>query len=245
MAIENEQSPPTENMETKDNKEVGVDDVNKVHKALKSERELNRAAKKKTVALEKENESMKEKMERWEGLGESFEKINDLIHRDQPQDAQAILERERKEQQRLVDNFNKQINEKNAIIKEKDKFIENSRKHSAIKHSAEKAGIMQNCLLDVIKLTENRIKIDDNNKLVMLDEEGYLTSKSIDDFFDQDYRKQRPEYFQAKSATGSGLLQNRGRQGGKQFASRAKMTLTEKSDFIKEYGKTAFFDLPR
>lgn len=217
------------------------DDVQKVLKALDAERRLNKAAQGELSDLKQSVADMKTSNDRWSSLDIDFDEVRKLINKSAPQDTQAILDRERKEQGRLKAKFEKDLMEKQSVLDEKIKYIETMRKETAIKAGAEKAGILSQCLNDVVQLTKSRVTIDENDKLVVLDNDGYPTSSTVQEFFEKDYKEAHGHYY-LNNAQGSGLKTAQKVVAGK-YGPKSKMTPEEKSKFVAEFGAAALFNL--
>ena len=64
---------------------------------------------------------------------------------------------------------------------------------------------------DAVRLTESRFKLNDKGKIVVVDQDGDESSLSPKDWFEKEYKKQRPKFFKGTDASGSGA---RGTSGG-------------------------------
>lgn len=224
---------------------ITTTDIENLRKALNAERRAHRSLQRKADEALSQNASHNEEVERWKSLGD-YEQIKGIVKQNAPkEDTKAILARERDTQNKLIENHKAEISRLSSIINDKSVAIDNMRKDSVIRVAAEKAGVFKNVMNDVVKLTQERFKIEDGtNKVAILDEDGYETAITPYDFFDKQYRAKRPEYFQQKVAQGSGLQKNTATQHGKKYSSRAKMTIPQRAEFIHAHGKDEYFKLP-
>lgn len=110
-----------------------------------------------------------------------------------------------------------------------------------VRDAALKAGVFPEDL-DVVMLdTSKRFSLGDDNKIVVLDEDGDPTDITPQKYFETLYKEQRPKFFKASGAGGSGAQNNTaGKSGGQKVIKRTDwdgMSTTERSAFSKDGGK--------
>lgn len=92
---------------------------------------------------------------------------------------------------------------KNELSKAKD-TINNMTIRGKVKSSAIKAGIDPEYVDDVITLTQGRFKLDETGDIVVIGDDGESSGKSVDTFFRNDFKRNKPRYFTGSGRTGSG-----------------------------------------
>lgn len=113
--------------------------------------------------------------------------------------------------EKIQRTFEKQIEQlkqenlaKDDLVKksvlEKDNFII----ESVAKSAAIKAGVSKDIVDDVVSLTRGKFSLDDNNKVVVVDDDGDTTYTTPTEFYNTDYKKLKPAYYEAADISGSG-----------------------------------------
>ena len=92
---------------------------------------------------------------------------------------------------------------KTELNKAKD-TINNMTIRGKVKSSAIKAGIDPEYVDDVITLTQGRFKLDETGDIVVVGDDGEASGKSVDSFFRNDFKRNKPRYFTGSGRTGSG-----------------------------------------
>lgn len=111
---------------------------------------------------------------------------------------------------------------------------------SPLKEIALKAGVLPEDLDVVLLETARRFRLDDNGKIVVLDDDGDPTTDTPEKFFKDIYRLQRPKFYAATGAAGSGAGPNSRAGGNGKVITRAafdKFGAAEAMDFIKKGGQ--------
>lgn len=115
---------------------------------------------------------------------------------------------------------------------------------------AVKAGVIADDLDLVLLDTAKRFTLSDDDKIVVLDEDGDPTDITPQKFFDTLYREQRPKFYAASGASGSGAPSGTGSSGGKRamrVADWSKLQLSNPAQaaaFMKDVkeGKATLID---
>jgi hypothetical protein len=115
---------------------------------------------------------------------------------------------------------------------------------------AVKAGVIADDLDLVLLDTAKRFTLNEDDKIVVLDEDGDPTDITPQKFFETLYREQRPKFYAASGAAGSGAPSSTGSTGGKRTMRRSEFDKMLVSDplranaFLKEVnqGKAALVD---
>jgi len=115
---------------------------------------------------------------------------------------------------------------------------------------AVKAGVIADDLDLVLLDTAKRFTLNEDDKIVVLDEDGDPTDITPQKFFETLYREQRPKFYAASGAAGSGAPSSTGSNGAKRTMRRAEFDKMLTSDpqranaFMKEVsqGKAALVD---
>src|ERR1051326_8857509 len=115
---------------------------------------------------------------------------------------------------------------------------------------AVKAGVIADDLDLVLLDTAKRFTLNEDDKIVLLDEDGDPTDITPQKFFETLYREQRQKFYAASGAAGSGAPSSTGSTGGKRTMRRSEFEKLQNSDpqranaFLKEVnqGKAALVD---
>lgn len=111
---------------------------------------------------------------------------------------------------------------------------------SPLKEIALKAGVLPEDLDVALLETAKRFRLDDNGKIVVLDDDGDPTTDTPEKFFKDIYRLQRPKFYAATGAAGSGAGPNSRAGGNGKVITRAafdKLGAAEAMDFVKKGGQ--------
>lgn len=96
-----------------------------------------------------------------------------------------------------------------------------------VKEAALRNGVIAEDIDDVLAITANRFDLDDKERIVVRDAEGDSTTLTLDNFFGDLFKTQKPKFYQASGAAGSGAPAG-GAGGGSGGAKTVK-----RSDFDK------------
>ena len=91
-----------------------------------------------------------------------------------------------------------------------------------LRDAALKSGVLADDLELVMLDTAKRFSLNDDGEIVVLDEDGDPTDITPQKFFDTLYREQRPKFYAASGASGSGAPSSTANPGGKRVMRRAE-----------------------
>lgn len=104
-----------------------------------------------------------------------------------------------------------------------------------LRTAAAKAGVFEEDLDVVMMDTIRRFKLNDEDKIIVLDEDGDETDVTPLKFFETLYKQQRPKFYRNSGAAGSGATPSNGGANGKRTINRseydAMIARGEKVDF--------------
>lgn len=92
-----------------------------------------------------------------------------------------------------------------------------------VRAAALAAGVLPDDVDDVLTLTSPRFKLGDKDKIVILDKDGDESSLTLEKFFGEDFKTQKPKFYAASGAGGSGAPAG-GTGGGTGGAKSVKRT---------------------
>lgn len=98
-----------------------------------------------------------------------------------------------------------------------------------IREAAAKAGVLAEDMEVVLLDTAKRFQLNEEGKIVVLDEDGDPTDITVQKFFESLYKVQRPKFYAASGAGGSGAPSSTKTASGKEAMRRAdhdKLTLS-------------------
>ena len=108
-------------------------------------------------------------------------------------------------------------------------------------------GVMDDRLDDAVDAAMRTHDLDEKGRLVLLDEDGEVDSKTPAQFFTEILKVKKAWLFKAPDASGSGS-DGKKPKGGNASTVKSKKDLKtdqEKSDFISKHGRNAYLDLPK
>jgi len=119
-----------------------------------------------------------------------------------------------------------------------------------IREAAAKAGVLAEDMEVVLLDTAKYFSLNDEGKIVVLDKDGDPTDITVNKFFESLYKEQRPKFYAASGAAGSGAPSSTKTASGKEVMRRAdydKLTLSNPQAagaFIKKVseGKASIVD---
>lgn len=116
-----------------------------------------------------------------------------------------------------------------------------------IKETALKAGVLPEDLQVVMLDTQSRFALNDEGKIVVLDEDGDPTDITPQKFFETLYKEQRPKFYAASGAAGSGAPSNTASRNGTKAMRRSdfdKLDAVQAAAFMGEVriGKASLVD---
>ncbi|HEY0004524.1 MAG TPA: hypothetical protein VGB17_06905 [Pyrinomonadaceae bacterium] len=109
-----------------------------------------------------------------------------------------------------------------------------------VREAALKAGVLADDIEDVLKITGHRFKLVEG-KPVVLDKDGDPSSLTLEKFWGEEFKSQKPKFYGASGAGGSGAPAGGtgGGSGGAKTVKRGdfdKMDPAQQAQFVKEKG---------
>lgn len=101
---------------------------------------------------------------------------------------------------------------------------------------AAKAGVVPGDLDLVMLDVQSRFKLNDDGKIVLLDDDGDVTETTPQRFFETLYKEQRPKFYAASNAGGSGAQNGTKGNSGVSNAELLKLSPTEQLKYAREHG---------
>lgn len=108
-----------------------------------------------------------------------------------------------------------------------------------VRDAALKAGVLAEDIDLVLMDTSGKFGLTDDGKVAVLDADGDPTDTSLADFFGKLYKQQRPKFYAATGAGGSGAGHNTGGNAGAKTMARAqwaKLPPDQQAEFFKNKG---------
>ena len=182
-------------------------------------------------------------------LRENKDKLNDKGKEPSAADAERLKQLENKHKKDL-DRVSGEKTAAETRAAELEKKVKHYELTVPIKETALKAGVLPEDLNLVLLDTQSRFSLNDEGKIVVLDEDGDPTDITPQKFFETLYKVQRPKFYAASGATGSGAPSATTSANGKKVMRRSdfdKLTLSSPAQaqaFIKEVnaGKASIVD---
>lgn len=142
----------------------------------------------------------------------------------------------------IAKTFEKQIakisGEKGEVAKQLEaasKEIRHFKLAVPVRDAALKAGVLADDIDLVMMDTAKNFGLDDDGKVVVLDADGDPTETSLKEFFEKLYKQQRPKFYAATGAGGSGAGHNTsGGAGGR--ADLSRLSPSERLKAARELG---------
>jgi hypothetical protein len=128
------------------------------------------------------------------------------------EDLQAQFE---KAQKRLTERHTQELADRDKTIASQDEKLKGYELTMPIRDAALKAGVIPEDLELVLKDVRERIVLNEERKIVVLDDDGDPTDVTLDKYFGTAYREQRPKFYAASGAAGSGAPSGTSRGGVK------------------------------
>lgn len=160
-----------------------ADDGKEVKEALQKERELRETAEKERKRLEAVHADLERKLAAAETGAEKDE-------------VKKLLEKFDSDLETVKASYEKEL----ADAKAKLRTLQLDDK---IKAAALAAGVLPSRVEAVLKLTKENFDLADD-RIVVKDEKGQVTTESVADFFSKTYKAQMPELYQGTQAAGGG-----------------------------------------
>jgi hypothetical protein len=167
-----------------------VPDVTKLNSALQSERDRAAEQERLRKAAERERDDLK-RAEKAKAAGISDEELQKL--RDDEAKARKPLEEK---------------------IAAQEKRIRQLTLTDRVKALALAAGVMPDRIKQAMKILDERTDLTDADGIVVKDEDGKVTTETIDDFLAKTFKKESPWFYAGSGASGSGASGSNGSGGG-------------------------------
>lgn len=182
-------------------RKIRSDFENKYTKTAKELESIDKDKYGKLLEKEKEWETEKEQRERetLEAKGkyeEALEKAKGTFTKELA-DLKADFEKKLKKSTEAVERS--ENDKKNYILDDK------------IRRAVVKAGVFADDVDDVLTLTRGRFSLDDNFNVVVKDDSGNASETTVDAFFGEVFKKQKPKFYQGTNASGSGSPAGKGK----------------------------------
>jgi hypothetical protein len=169
-----------------------VPDVTNLRSALQTERERATEQERLRKAAEKERDDLR-RAEKAKAAGISDDEL------------QKLRDDEAKARKPLEDK-----------IAEQDKRIRQLTLTDRVKALALAAGVMPDRIKQAMKILDERTDLTDADGIVVKDEDGKVTTETIDDFLAKTFKKESPWFYAGSGASGSGASGSSGSGGGTQ-----------------------------
>lgn len=181
-----------------------VPDVTKLTSALNGERERATEQERLRKAAEKERDDLK-RAEKAKAAGISDEEL------------QKLRDDEAKARKPLEDK-----------IAAQDKRIRQLTLTDRVKALALTAGVMPDRIKQAMKILDERTDLTDADGIVVKDEDGKVTTETIEDFLAKTFKKESPWFYAGAGASGSGASGSGGSGGGNGTERPAPLTDADK-----------------
>lgn len=168
----------------------GVEDVSGLKSALQKERDERAAAKK---ALEAFKDIDPEKYQQL--LSDAEQREHDNLKKSGKYEELKA---------KLTESHNAEKAKLQAEIDKREARIRKFVLEDQVRSEAIKAGVVKDLIDDVVVVTGSRFKLDDNEKIQVLDKDGSEMGITVESFFTDVFKEQRPHYYAASGAGGSG-----------------------------------------
>ncbi len=164
----------------------------------------------------------------------------------QPKGSEDLQAQFEKAQKRLTDRHAAELAERDKTIAAQDEKLKGYELTMPIRDAALKAGVIPEDLELVLKDVRERIVLNEDRKIVVLDDEGDPTDVTLDKYFGTAYRELRPKFYAASGAAGSGAPSGTSRGGVKTMTISEfdKLPLPSQASFAAEVrqGKAKLID---
>lgn len=160
--------------------------------------------------LEKEKEWETEKEQRERETLEAKGKYEEALEKTKGNFTKEISD--------LKADFDKKLKKANESIERSEGDKKNYILDDKIRRAVIKAGVFADDVDDVLVLTRGRFSLDDNFNVVVKDDSGNASETTVDAYFSEAFKKQKPKFYQGTNASGSGSPAGK---GGKPTAGNA------------------------
>jgi hypothetical protein len=176
-------------------RKIRTDFETRFNKTAKELESIDRDKYAKLMEQEKEWETEKEQRER-ETL-EAKGKYEEALERTKSNFSKELSD--------LQVDYEKKIKKTQETIERVEGDKKNYILNDLVRRAITKSGVFADDVEDVLTLTRNRFALDDHLNVVVRDESGNaITDLGIDSFFSEQFKKQKPKFYQGSNASGSG-----------------------------------------
>ena len=176
-------------------RKIRTDFENRFNKTAKELESIDREKYTKLMEKEKEWETEKEQRER-ETL-EAKGKYEEALER-----AKANFTKELSD---LKIDYEKKLKKNQETIERVEGDKKNYILNDTVRRAITKSGVFADDVEDVLTLTRNRFALDDHLNVIVRDDSGNpIPDLTIDSFFSDQFKKQKPKFYQGSNASGSG-----------------------------------------
>jgi hypothetical protein len=135
----------------------------------------------------------------------------------------------------------KRVNETKAEYEKRLKVVEDERNslrsdklENAIRKGAMAANVRTEDIDDVVELVRGkRVRIDDGTgKIVVYDADGDPTGLTVEKFFAETYKTERPKYYGAAGGSGGGSTGGNAGNGGTRSGASGTVSVTDQTAFL-------------
>jgi|GEM_PF-4807872 len=104
----------------------------------------------------------------------------------------------------LKTDFDKKLKKANEAVEISEGDKKNYILDDKIRRAVIKSGVFADDIDDVLTLTRGRFNLDENFNVVVKDDTGNTSETSVDAYFGEVFKKQKPKFYQGNNASGSG-----------------------------------------
>lgn len=109
-----------------------------------------------------------------------------------------------------MDNSDQTDEELKKQLESANSTIRNMKIDSVLRSRAVQSGIDKDYVDDVIALTKSNFGLDEDGHVVRVDKQGNPTGKKVEDFFDIEFKRNKPRFYNSSGKKGGGSSTNIG-----------------------------------
>lgn len=125
----------------------------------------------------------------------------------------------------LKADYENKISELNGKLEKSENSKQDYILNDQIRKNILKSGVFAEDVEDVLTLTKSKFSLDDKLNVVIKDESGSTTSETIENFFNETFKKAKPKFYQGNSSSGSGSSAG---NGNSNFKNNEELSSIEK-----------------
>lgn len=152
----------------------------------------------------KERKRLKDEAEKYKGIDP--EKAREAQRRLDELDEKKLIEAG--EVEKLKAKWQKEWDDEKADLQkqigDRDTQLTKFKLTDKVREAALKAGVIPEDVDDVLTLTSPRFKLGEGDKIIVLDKDGVESRSDLEKFFGEEFKTQKPKFFAASGAGGSG-----------------------------------------